>query len=252
MSTDPENTSDAGSKQGRNWWGIANSPLVLLVASGIIIGGGAKLYADHQEDVREQTTRRSTLSNLLVEYRQRLSDLERLDAELNKYLGDDPRVTAAIRPVNEAERREFEALSKRVGKREQEIIRGNGTYVPTSPSFANVNIQVIASQIEDSAGVPNLQSGAIQLLGFLNTEPDVLWLFVRAYLPMMTEFYVSRHMMTLSGELPLARGAQLTEDQEKRLGIPRPAPGDLERIMRENDALHANVQEALTNAQGRK
>jgi hypothetical protein len=104
---------------------------------------------------------------------------------------------------------------------------------------------LVGSQIEDAAAIPNLQSGAIQLLGFLNTDPSVLWIFVRAYLPTMREFYVGRHMMTVNGELPLARGQQPTIQQERRLGIPQPAPGDLERAMKRSDELHVKVQTEL-------
>lgn len=134
----------------------------------------------------------------------------------------------------------------------QQVIRGTGSYVPTSPTFANVNILLIGSQIEDAAAIPNLQNGAIQFLGFLNTEPSLLWIFVRAYLPMMTEFYVGRHLMTVNGELPLARGRGLTVQQERRLGIPQPSPGDLERARKKSEAAHAELQEALSEAKTKR
>lgn len=238
-------TESDGSRGGSKWWILANSPLAILIVSGMLIGGGAKLYSDQQEIVRDQVARRSTLSTLLVEYRNRLSALESLDAELSDYLGPGPGITKVEQPFTETRRAAFEKLSLNVGRREVEVIQGRGHYVPTSPSFANVNIQVVAAQIEDAAGIPNLYAGSLQLLGVLNADANVIWIFIRAYVPLMTEFYVNRHMMTINGELPLPKGAELTAAQETKLGIPQPKPGELERLKKESDARHAEIQSLL-------
>lgn len=233
----------------RGWWVVANSPLVIVLLSGGVLAGSAKIYTDHQEATKDRNARRSTLSSLLVEYRQRLSALESLDGELNEFLGEGPKMRGPYgRPMTDAKRKIFELRSKEIGKREWDVIRGSGAYVATAPAYANINLQTIAAQIDDVAEIPTVQSAPIQMLGFLNADPDILWIFVRAYLPEMRTFYVGRLWLTMNGQLPLGRGETPTAQQERVLGFPDVQPGDIERLQKENDALHAEVQAKLTNA----
>jgi hypothetical protein len=235
----------------KGWWAALNSPIAILLLSVCVIGGIGKLYTDHQNAVQDQTARRSTMSNLLVEYRQRLSALEALDSQLDGALGAGPGITRTSK-VSEVERKSFEKLSEKIGLLEQDVIKGVGTYTASAPAYDRVNMQAIASQIEDAAGIPNLQAGGIQLLGLLNTESSVLWLFVRAYLPMFEQFYVSRYMMVVNRQLPLVQGDVLSRKQEAILGIPQLKPGELNKLMKENDIRYAELQNKLSAAANEK
>ena len=231
-------------------WEELNRPLVVAIVTIGLIGFAAKVYADKQEAIRDQVERRTTISNLLVEYRQRLWALEEADAQLAPWLGDGPGLSR-IKRVTDTERAVLTPLSVKVGSAERDVIRGSGTYTASSQAYANVNLQVIATQIELAAGIPDRQAGALQLIGFLNAEPDILWLFVRTYLPHMNEFYVKRYMLVVSRQLPLLRGEELTTQLEIVLGIPQPKPGDLEWAMKESDRLHKRAIRELRRSDGR-
>lgn len=238
---------DQKKEPGRGAWEWFNSPLVITLLSAVLISGGAKLYVDHQEALKDRSARRAVMSDLMVEYRQRLSALEDLDSQLNPWLGEGAELKG-IKPMSEAERPKWEAASKKIGRAEQEVIQGAGNFKPSAPAFANVNMQVITTRIEGAAGIPDLQAGTLQMLGVLNTDPEILWIFVRAYQPMMRQYYVGRHMLMLNGELPLLDGKNLTVRQENVLGIPQPKPGDLEKAMKESDRVHAELQKTLKEA----
>lgn len=219
---------------------------MLTILTGFLFAGGAALYTDHREDVMEQSVRRSRLLDLLVEYRQRLSALEMLDSKLNPFIGEAPGIsTPDGKPATDADRKAFEKLSSEIGRLQSEVIKGGGTYVPSAPAFANVNLQTVTSQIEDAAGIPNLQGGAMQMLGLLDWESEVLWLTVHGLLPELQKFYIGRHMLATNGQLPLFRGATLNINQENVLGIPQPKPGELELLMKENEIAHEALQAKL-------
>lgn len=231
----------------RRSWEILNSPLVICLISGVAIAGGAKLYSDAQAEAADLETRRGTYIELLAEFQRRTSMLLQADGELNPFIGEGRNFEGA-RPIPVAGplRREWEKISADVGRKELEILRGTGSYVPTSPAFAGVDFLTIAARMERTAGVPDIQLGALRMLGLLEAPPEMLWLFVRAYLPIIQQFAVSRHMMYTNGTLPLPRGRALTKAQEAALGFPNPKPGDLERLMKETDRLHNEVQRKLT------
>jgi len=239
------------SPSGLSWWNVLNSPLAIALVTGVtglVIGGVATIHHQQQEAAKDRAVRRSEFANLLVEYRQRLSALEEADGELELPEFKEGMSTAGQHKLTDAERKVFEVKSEAVGKREWDIIRGSGSYVPAMPAYANVNLQAIGAQIDDTAGIPQVQSGALQLLGLLNVESSVLWLFVHASLPQMRTYYVGRQMMLINGQLPLDRGDTLTARQERVLGFPEVKPGELERRMKESNALHERVQRKLGDA----
>lgn len=230
-------------------WAIVNSPIVLLVVSGVVIGGGAKLYADGQSAAAEVAGRRAEYVELLAELQRRVSRLKDADGRLDRFIGaaDSPE---ALRKVPEPwpQRAAFERESALVGAAEADILAGRGSYVPTAPAYAGIDLLTLAARLERVGGVPDLQLGALRLLRTLDADPEVLWLFVRAHRPMLERFVVSRHLLHVEGDLPLPAGAALTPRQEAVLDIPRSKPGDLQRLRRENDVLHARLDRELREA----
>lgn len=231
-------------------WVFLNSPLLLLLLSSVIIGGGAKIYTDRQAAAADLETRRSQYVEMLAEYQHRISDLVHVDSELDAFIGEGVKFETK-EPLTNKRHREFETASERVGKQEADILAGRGTYVATAPAFANMSLLSLTARMERLAGIPDLQFGSLRLLSTLDVPPDVLWLFVRSYLPMMMQFGVSRHLLYTNGELPLKRGASLTNRQEAVLGIPDPKPGDLERLQRKTDELNKRLQGELGEASKR-
>lgn len=230
-------------------WAALNSPLVLLMLSGVVIGGGAKLYSDRQSAAVEVAGRRAEYVELLAELQRRVSRLQDADGRLDRFIGaaNSP---GALRKVPEPwpQRAAFERESALVGAAEADILAGRGSYAPTAPAYAGIDLLTLAARLERVGGVPDLQLGALRLLRTLDADPDVLWLFVRAHRPMLERFVVSRHLLQVEGELPLPAGAALTPRQKAMLDIPRPKPGDLERLRRENDVLHARLDRELREA----
>lgn len=236
-----------------SWWAAANSPLAIALltgAGGVAAAVAVALHSQAQEAAKDDIERRASLTALLVEYRKRLSALEEADSELGlpEIIEGVPRLL--ITKLTDSERLLFERKADEVGKRQREIIHGSGHYVPTSPVYANLNMQAIEAQIDQVAGIPPVQSGGLQLLGLLNFDASTLWLWVHGALPQMRTFYVGRQMLLINGELPLARGVQLTRGQERRLGFPQPAPGDLEKLQKENDERHERLQRVLRRGEG--
>ena len=236
-----------------SWWAAVNSPLVIALltgAGGVAAAVAVALHSRAQEVAKDNIARRATLTALLVEYRKRLSALEEADSEL----GLPEIVEGVARPpvskLTESERLVFERKADEVVKRQREIIQGSGSYVPTSPAYANLNVQAIEAQIDEVAGIPPVQSGGLQLLGLLNFDVSTLWLWVHGALPQMRTFYVGRQMLLINGELPLDRGLQLTPRQERVLGFPQATPGDLEKLQKENDERHERLQRVLRRAEG--
>jgi hypothetical protein len=194
---------------------------VLLLISGVVLAGGAKIYTDRQAAAIELVERRADYVELLTELQQRVSQLLQADGELNKFLGEGAELKGAKRmPDKGPVRAEFERMSEEIGKRESEILSGGGHYVPTAPAYANVHFLTLAARLERLGGVPDIQMGALRLLPVLQADPSILWIFVRAYGPMMQKFVISRHLLYTRGELPLPVGAELTERQEAVLGFP--------------------------------
>lgn len=236
-----------------SWWAAVNSPLVIALltgAGGVAAAVAVALHSQAQEAAKDNIERRATLTALLVEYRKRLSALEEADSDLGlpEIVEGVPRPPA--RKLTNSERVAFERKADEVGKRQREIIQGSGHYVPTSPAYANINIQAIEAQIDQVAGIPPVQSGGLQLLGLLNFDASTLWVWVHGALPQMRTFYVGRQMLLINGELPLGRGAQLTQRQERQLGFPQAASGDLKKLQKENDERHERLQRVLRRAEG--
>jgi hypothetical protein len=232
------------------WWAILNSPFVIALLSGLVLAGGLKYYTDRQAAIQDQIVRRSALAILLSEYQQRISALGAADGELNTVLGPSPGIARRPRlDPRSAEFRSWERLSARVGHREWEIVHGTGSYTPSSPEFARVNLLVIAARIENTAGIPDVQLGGVRMLGLLDVEPDILWVFVRPLLPEMMKFGVTRHMLYVNGSIPLMRGASLSARQERVLGFPDVKPGDLQRVMDHSNAVSARLENELGDAE---
>ena len=137
------------------------------------------------------------------------------------------------------------------GRYETRNITGRGRYVPTNSEFAGVDFLTLAARIERVGGIPDIQLGALRLLRTLDWPPEVLWLNVRAYLPILTNFGVTRHMLYTDGQLPLPRGASLTR-QEAVLGIPDIKPGDLDKIRLKTHRLTKKLESELSDASGVK
>jgi hypothetical protein len=232
---------------GKSIWSVLNAPLVVtLIASGLAAIGG--LYGYHRIELADLESRRSTYVDLLAEYEHRVSQLSDADSELNRFIGEGPTFENAKHiPECGLERDEWDQTSATVGRKEQDILRGVGSYVPTAPQFRDIDFLTLSARMERVAGIPDYQLGGVRLIRTLDWPPEVLWLTVRAYLPTMVQYGVSRHLMYTDGQLPLARGASLTKRQEAILGIPDVKPGDVERLHKENERLHARIEAELRN-----
>lgn len=228
--------------RAQGWWSVVNSPLIITLLTAGVLGGGATLYADHRADLKDQSERRAAMTNLLVEYRQRLSALEVLDGQLDPWLGEGPGISKGQAANDDGQ---FDRASRSIGIKQLNVIRGAAGYVPSAPAYANVNLQAISAQIELNAGIPDRQGGALQLIGLLNAEPEIQWIGVRAWLPLMSDFYVRRHMLVVSRQLPLLPGRTLSLAQEMALGIPQPKAGELARIRAQSDERHRKLQNKL-------
>jgi len=235
-------TSRHSRKIRPRWWTALNSPLALLLISGVVIGGAVKWYDSHQNAVEDQTARRSKLAHLLTEYQHRISTLGSLNSRLDLPSPTSAATQKKLDPCS-AEYRAFERLSGDIGRQEWNVIRGQGIYVPTAPQFKGVNIQAIAAEIEDTAGIPDVQLGSIRMLGLLNADPDIIWVFVAGHLPEMEKFGITRHLLYVSGEIPLLRGNSLTVRQQRMLGFPEPQPDDARRRTDIMQRLDKTIQE---------
>ena len=229
-------------------WAVLNSPLALLLMSGMLLGGGAKIYADRQSALAELDTRRAAYVEMLAEYQRRVSLLSHEDARLEPFIGTaDEMLAGRVRPLVESKRCQFETLSKAVGEKQEDILLGRGSYKPTAPIFSELDILTLAARMEQTAGVPDIQLGGLRLIRTLDAPPEILWIMVRSYLPMLKQFGVSRHMLNVNGELPLIRGQQLTDRQERVLGFLELKPSDVDRALhrarRKSDELNAKLRE---------
>lgn len=106
-------------------------------------------------------------------------------------------------PANGSVRRAFERACEEAGGREADVLAGRGGYVPTAPEFANVDFLTLAARLDRLGRVPDILLGALRLIRTLDTPRDILWIFVRAYRPMMEEFVVARPVMYTDSQLPL-------------------------------------------------
>ena len=225
-----------------------NAPLVLLLLSGVG-AGGTLIYSSWRTQAEELQDRRAEYVVLLAEYQSRVSLLMDADNELDAYVGEGLTFEGGKKiPACGPLREEWEKVSAKVGMKERDILRGQGGYAPTSPRFRGVDFLTLGAQLEHVGGVPDIQLGALRLIRTLDWPPEILWLNVRAYLPMMLKFGVARHMLYTNGQLPLPRGASLTKRQEAVLGFPDVNPGDLERQRAETMKHQAELDQALREA----
>jgi hypothetical protein len=233
-------------------WSLMNAPLVLLVLSGVG-AGGTIIYSSLRSQAEELQNRRAEYIVLLAEYQHRVSTLIDADSQLDPYIGEGLTFKGGKKiPDCGPLREQWEKLSTKVGRRERDILRGQGDYVPTTPKFRGVDFLTLGAQIEQVGGVPDIQLGALRLIRTLDWPPEILWLNVRAYIPMMLKFGVARHMLYTNGQLPLPRGTSLTRRQEAALGFPDVKPGDLElrkaETMKHQAELDKALREGATNA----
>jgi hypothetical protein len=231
--------------QDTGWWSVLNSNIVILLVSSALLSGVAKLYSDHQDAEKEMVVRRGVYAKLLTEFEHRVSALSNEDISLDPYLGEGLNFRKTKMPDHGPERQRWDKAQLLIGQREVDIIQGRGSYVPSLPEYAGMNLQAIAVQLEDVGGVPDIQMGGIRLMGALDSGKEVVWLFVRSWLPIMRQVTASRHLMYSDGRIPFPRGHVVTASEERALGIPEFHPGDLERLEKENDAHFREVQAKL-------
>lgn len=230
----------------RRFWTFLNSPFFLTLLTGVLLAGALKIYDDRQRAAADLDLRRASYVELLAEIQLRVSRLDEADARLNEFITDGRDKNGATPlPKTGPRRAEFERTSIEVGKLEAEILAGRGTYLPTAPAYANVDMLTLASRLEHLGGVPDYYAGSLRMLRVLDAPSEILWIFVRAYMPMLREFVVRRHLLYTSGELPLPAGGELTAEQKRFLGIRKPRPGELEELIRTTNAHLEKLQKDL-------
>ncbi len=211
------------------------------------MAGAVKIYDDRQKAAVDLNVRRATYVELLAEIQLRVSKLQDADSQLNGFIGTGTNFNeASPLPGSGPRRAAFERKSFDTGKAEADILSGRGKYVPTDPVYANIDLLTLMARLENLGGVPDLYAGSLRLLRVLDAPSDVLWLFVRAYLPLLQDFVIRRHLLHSSGNLPLPAGVELTSEQKKFLGIRNPKPGEMEALQRKNDVLQRRIKDAFT------
>lgn len=237
-------------KPKKSWWEILNSNIVVAFFSLVIVGGIAAYYSERQSAAADQSARRDVLGKHLAEYQHRISELTSADSRLNYELGPSGTFDRGRRldQTDRAAVAQWERLTDEVSCQEWDILQGRGRYVPTSPEYGGVSLMNLGTQIDNVAGIPDLQFGPIRMIGLMEAPPPTTWIFLRSQLPMLMRAGVGRNLLYINQTLPLRRGAQLTKAQERQLGIPQPQPGDLDRLTRETDAHFNNVINELGDA----
>lgn len=232
-------------------WAWINSPIAITLISGGILAGAAKVYSDRQVERADIESRRDEYVDMLAEYEQRVSLLTGADGELNDLVGEGPHFEGRKKIPQSGPLRELlDRKTVEVGKVESMILKGNGTYAPTTPAFKDVDLLTLAARMERTAGIPDIQLGSLRIIGTLDTPPDLLWIMVRAHLPMMQQFAATRHMMFTDGQLPLARGASLSEKQERILGYPERNSLTPEQMAAKSDRIREKLKKVLKEADG--
>jgi hypothetical protein len=234
----------------QKFWAFLNSQFFLTIFGLVIIGGIAAIYNQRQNDLQDQAARRPVLGKLLTEYQHRVSDLSEADSQLNEQLGPSgtfDRARKLDRSDSVAAAR-WDKLIEQVSNREWAVLLGRSPYVSTAPEFGGVSFLNIASQIDNVAGIPDLQFGSLRMIGVLETPPPATWLFVRSQMPSLIRWGAGRQLLYIDQTLPLRRGDRLNIIQEKQLGIVQPKPGELERLQRENNELTQQVLNKLEDA----
>ena len=181
----------------KNIWAFANSPLVIALVSGLVIASIARSYTNRDLRAKQVSERRDHLDTALNELQQRLTYLESADRSWKDRCGY---VKASII--------------------EWDAVTGRGKYIPTVPTYANVNIAVLLTEADRNSGGWDPTLGAVRELGLFSEEPPRTALFIRDRLPWLSK-YVFSHMLAVSiGTLPLADGAEMPADLQRQLGIP--------------------------------
>lgn len=241
------------SKSNRpSFWTIINSPIAIALISGGVLAGGAKVYSDHQAERADMEVRRDAYVDMLAEYEQRVSLLTSADGELDELVGEGPSFRGRSKIPDSGPLRELlDRRTLEVGQREMAILKGSGEYIPTTPAFKNVDLLTLGARMEHTAGIPDIQLGSLRIIRTLDTPPDILWLMVRAHLPMVQQFAATRHLMFTNGQLPLPRGESLTKRQERILGYPEENSLTPEQAAEKSDRTRAKLEEVLKKLEGK-
>ena len=235
------------SAQKPSWGSVFNSPLAVAFISVLFFGALFKLWDSDRDDQIEQVNRRATFGKLLTEYQHRISSLSSVDEKIDYMLGHGP-IRSGLHKLDAKDKvstARWAKVTATVGNAEVDILAGRGAYVPTSPEFGGVSLQDVGSEVDQAGGFPDYQFATQGLFGLLDTNPSIIWLFVRSQMPQLTAFGQSRRILYAFGELPLRRYQQLTERQERILGIPTGSPAEIAKLERQAreaaDRLHAEA-----------
>jgi hypothetical protein len=232
---------------------VLNSQFFLTFFALVVIGGSAALYRQYQSDLQDQAERRAVMGKLLTEYQHRVSELGAADSELNEQLGPSGTFDHA-RKLDRSDHlgaTRWDKLTEKVSKAEWAVLLGHSPYAATAPEYERVSFLNVASQIDNAAGIPDLQFGTLKMIGILDAPPPATWLFVRSQMPSLVQWGTGRHLLYINQTLPLRRGQKLNSTQERQLGIVQPKPGELQRLERENDLLAERVLNRLENGSER-
>lgn len=212
---------------GRVAWPLANSPLPVAVAAGLILAWVARSYAERDAVQRDFESRRDKLANSLAELQQRLSYLKAADG-LWKERCDYPKASA----------------------KEWEAITATGDYIPTLPSYRGVHLSVVINEVEKDSGVPDPRAGAAAFMGSFAVPPPGTAVFVRDQIAWLQRYNYSRSFLISIGSLPLVKGQELDDLAVRMLDIPGITPGADTRLHQEVDR-HASELMAELETPGR-
>jgi hypothetical protein len=199
-------------KQVSLFWSALNSPFMLLIFSSIIVSGGARIYVDHQDSVKDREGRRATLSKLLIEFDHRVMALAEADRSLGGVIGPPsvPDVAIAVEP-NSPRRKQWLKLASEAMMREADIIEGSGSYPPSAPEFAAMNIAVICAQIGELSRLVDEHQASPWDRCLVTPVPERIWFDVHIRLPLLQSLAVEQRSLFQLGKIPADATTKVTQ-----------------------------------------
>lgn len=178
-------------------WAVVNSPLVITLVSGLLIAAIAQGYTKRDAAARDLQMRRNKLATSLAEFQQRVAYLQTGD---NMWKGRCDYVVAS--------------------QWEWEAITGTANYVPTSPLYRGVHLNVVLNDVEISSGVPDIRYGVAMFIRAFSVPPPRTAIWVRGQMQWLRNYGSSRSLLFASGHLPVVSGQRPAELTRTLLQLP--------------------------------
>lgn len=203
-------------------WRVLNSPIAITLVSGLLIASITREYSARDAAQRDLEARRNKLAVALTEFQQRMAYIQAAD-RLWKGRCDYPKAS----------------------EKEWEAITATGSYVPTSPAYRNIHLNVVINEVEASAGIPDVRFGSELSMGTFSIQPPRTAWWVRGQLPWLNQYGQSRSFLLATGSLPLPSGETPSDLVNTMLELPGSTPALRAKLERETDELAKRVLNEL-------